>query len=142
MTSNLETPMSAKRNSTGSAWTAWLLLVAAASLFDCSGGAANGSRSQTSSNNQVNCATAPVPKFSELTGFSRCTTCHASTRTDEGRMSAPSSVNFDTYDAAKANVASGLSELEGQSMPPSGNPAPSQQEVDAIRRWANCGAPR
>ena len=50
----------------------------------------------------VDCATVTPPKYSEITAWSKCVTCHSSTLTGAARANAPAAINYDTYDAASS----------------------------------------
>jgi uncharacterized membrane protein len=123
---------------TGSMVVFLVTLVGMAGAAACSGSSANANRAATA---PINCAEGKTAKFSELTGFAKCTGCHASTRSGDARMSAPASVNFDNFVAAKANVEAGLEQIDSRSMPPSGTPGLGDLELSAIRRWLACGTP-
>jgi hypothetical protein len=50
----------------------------------------------------VDCATATVPKYSEMTAaWGKCVTCHSSNLTATARNGAPAGINYDTYEAAR-----------------------------------------
>src|ERR1700759_1739037 len=59
-----------------------------------------------------------IPTYSEVNALKTCTTCHSSKLTGSARNDAPSDVNFDTYDAAKANAQQAASEVNTGDMPP------------------------
>lgn len=101
----------------------------------------------------VNCAAETVPKFSQVTIFSKtCVTCHASSKTGDARKGAgaegaPASVNFDTYAAAKASAMSAAEELyedDRGAMPPedSGLDPATDAEKREVLVWAKCGTPQ
>jgi uncharacterized membrane protein len=92
---------------------------------------------------QVNCNEGTVPTYAEVKagGLTKCTSCHASTATGAARVDAPADVNFDTYAAAKAEAKQAAIEVNAGAMPPSGLPALSAAEKDALYKWALCGTP-
>lgn len=100
----------------------------------------------------VNCATETVPTYSQVTIFSKtCVTCHSSTKTGDARKgmgaeAAPVTVNFDTYEAAKANAIKAAEELYEDArgaMPPedSSLPVATEAEKKEVLVWAKCGTP-
>jgi len=100
----------------------------------------------------VDCASETVPKFSEVTLFSKtCVNCHSSSKTGdqrkgEGAEAAPATINFDTYEAAKVSAIPAASELyedERGAMPPedSGLAVATDAEKHAVLVWAKCGTP-
>ncbi len=88
-----------------------------------------------------------IPKYSELTVFAEvCTNCHTSQKTGMDRNGAPATINFDTYEAAKANASKAMEELfEGANgaMPPPTSTVrhATTEERDAANAWAQCGTP-
>ncbi len=76
-----------------------------------------------------------------------CTSCHSSlipapgagdTGFDE-RQGAPEGLDFDTREAACAELSAIESAVFGERMPPAGGP--SEDELAALRAWIDCGAP-
>ena len=91
----------------------------------------------------VDCGTAMVPKFAEVSAFNKCTTCHSSKlTTPAARKGAPSAVNYDTHAAAKANADLGMHEVYEGEMPPQGNPTLTEAEKTQIYNWASCDTPQ
>ncbi len=101
----------------------------------------------------VDCAMETVPKFADVTIFSKtCVTCHSSTKTGAerkgmGMEEAPSDINFDTYAAAKASAMKAADELFEDArgaMPPedSGLAVATEAEKHAVLVWAKCGTPQ
>jgi uncharacterized membrane protein len=89
----------------------------------------------------VDCATATVPKFSEMTAWAKCTTCHSSTLTGTARQAAPEGINYDSYAAARTNSQSAMSEVFEGAMPLAGQPKLTDAEKDQIYNWASCDTP-
>lgn len=112
-------------------------LIAVGLVWGCSSDDSTGSSSTT----PEACGTTTIPTYASL-DFSTCTTCHSSALTGAARQDAPVGIDFDTYDAAKANAAEALSELEEGAMPPAGSPAPSVEVMAAIAAWSTCGTPQ
>jgi uncharacterized membrane protein len=86
---------------------------------------------------------ADAPSFAQVSAFQVCVNCHSSSRQDAARNGAPSSINFDTYEAASENALRAAHEVEEGDMPPplSGFSVTSEQRA-TLEKWANCGAPR
>jgi len=89
----------------------------------------------------VDCNTVTVPKFSEMTAWGKCTTCHSSTLTAMDRKAAPPGIDFDTYAAAKANAQTAMDEVEEGAMPLAGYPELTADEKSQIINWASCDTP-
>ncbi len=85
----------------------------------------------------TDCSNAPT--FSEVTLFQSCTGCHATTLEGADRNGAPAGIDFDTYAAASQNAEHGLDEVEEGAMPPSGSV--SDEEIQGLKDWINCGMP-
>lgn len=96
----------------------------------------------TSGASSVDCTQVHTPKYSEMTAWARCTTCHSSAVTGASRAGAPPDINFDKYDDAVADADRALSEVEEGAMPPAGNPGLSAAEKDQIIHWASCDTPQ
>ena len=90
----------------------------------------------------VECATATVVPYSQLTILSLCTGCHSSTVTGNKRDGAPGGVNYDSYAAAKAEASSGAAQVNAGEMPPPGEAQPTADQKDALYSWAACGTPQ
>jgi uncharacterized membrane protein len=91
---------------------------------------------------QVDCS-GTVPTYSQIktTGLTKCTSCHASALKTTARADAPASINFDTFADAKAEAKGAASEVNGGAMPPAGYPKLSEEEKQALYKWALCGTP-
>lgn len=89
---------------------------------------------------KVDCTMGAVPKFSEMTVWQKCTPCHASTLKGAARQDAPGDVNFDTAAGAKASGKQGASEVKEGSMPRGGYKV-TDDEKQALYKWAQCGMP-
>src|SRR5262245_499943 len=99
--------------------------VAAVDLFGCT----------TQGVTTSDCATATVPAFAQLDALQKCTSCHSSTLTGDARSGAPSRINYDSYDAAVANIDHGLREIEEGAMPPSGAETLTADEETSLQLW-------
>lgn len=116
------------------------LLVLAAGLSACGGGEEEEEGLNLPAN--VSC-TGTIPGFAEVTGFTKCVTCHDSMKTGSARQAAPPDINFDTYASAKANAEKAASEVNGGDMPPKDSMvAPmTDAEKQVLFKWALCGTP-
>jgi uncharacterized membrane protein len=86
----------------------------------------------------VDCPTTPV-KYSEVTAFTKCQTCHSSAKMGDARADAPADINFDTEDAAKAHAMKAASEVNEGAMPPNGTGITlTDAEKDTLYKWALC----
>lgn len=117
------------------------LLAAMAITLSISSVACSSSDSNTNNSTAIDCSKGTTPKFSELTGLSKCTSCHSTALSGAARSDSPIDVNFDKYSEAKLSAHDALSELEEGAMPPEGEPKLTAEEADAIKRWASCGTP-
>jgi uncharacterized membrane protein len=90
---------------------------------------------------QIDCATATVPNYADVTMFEVCENCHASSLSGAQRQDAPGDVNFDTYDAAKASAEESLYEVYNGDMPINGYTVTDEQK-QAFYAWAQCGTPQ
>ena len=90
----------------------------------------------------VDCGSVTVVPFTQVTLLSEtCTGCHSSTLAGEARGGAPASINFDTYDSAKASAESAVAAVYNGSMPPGGSDLPTDQK-DQLYAWGLCGTPQ
>ena len=89
----------------------------------------------------IDCSAVTVPKYSELTIWPLCTSCHSSAVTGAAREKAPSNVNFDTYAAAQAQAARAVLEVRAGAMPEKNEPQPTDEQKTALYTWAACGTP-
>jgi uncharacterized membrane protein len=91
---------------------------------------------------EVDCS-GTIPTYSHIktTSFAKCTICHASAIKGAARVDAPASINFDMYADAKAEAKGAASEVNGGAMPPAGYPKLSDEEKQALYKWALCGTP-
>jgi uncharacterized membrane protein len=90
----------------------------------------------------VVCSSVTVPKYSEMTIWSICTSCHAASKTGAARNMAPDTVNFDTHAAASASATRAAIRVNAGTMPPPGGPmTPSAEQKAALINWASCGTP-
>lgn len=85
---------------------------------------------------------AAVPRFSEISGWARCTGCHTASVDDPVlRGGAPVGVDFDELSAAREWAAAAMDEVFAGSMPPATEPQPTAAEKQQIYAWASCGTP-
>lgn len=89
----------------------------------------------------VDCGAVTPPKFAEVTAFAKCITCHSTAVSGAARAGAPAGINYDTFDAAKANAPKGMDEVYEGAMPPAGLPALTEAEKTQIYNWASCDTP-
>lgn len=89
----------------------------------------------------IDCSTVTPTSFADMTAFAACTSCHASTVSGTDRQGAPSSVNYDTYEAAVANIEKGIEEIYEGKMPPNGVTLDPADEEE-IYAWGECGTPQ
>ncbi len=108
------------------------LLFAALTLPACSG-------EDAEEGPNVDCGAVTPPKFTEVTAFAKCTGCHSTSVTGAARAGAPAGINYDTYEAAKANAPKGMDEVYEGAMPPGGGL--TADEKAQIYNWASCDTP-
>lgn len=106
------------------------------------GGQTVSSSTTGGSSASLDCATATVPTYADLTIWPLCTGCHSSTLAGTARGGAPANVNFDTYAGAAARAGEALAEIEAGRMPPRGEAQPSAAQISALQTWASCGTPQ
>ena len=112
------------------------LLLSAPLLPACEGGGEN------EEGPNVDCATATVPKYSEMTAaWGKCVTCHSSTLTATARNGAPAGINYDTFEAARTNAQTAMDEVFEGAMPIAGYPKLTDAEKTQIYNWASCDTP-
>lgn len=86
----------------------------------------------------VDCPTTPV-KYEEVTAFTKCATCHSSTKTGAARADAPADINFDTEGGAKMKAMKAASEVNEGAMPPKATGITlTDAEKDTLYKWALC----
>jgi hypothetical protein len=101
----------------------------------------------------VDCTKETVPTYAQVTLFqSTCVQCHASTKTGDARKgmgaeAAPTTINFDTYMAAKQSAIPAAEELyedaRGAMPPEDSKLAPATDaEKKQVLVWAKCGTPQ
>jgi uncharacterized membrane protein len=90
----------------------------------------------------VDCGAVTVPKFSEITAWSKCTSCHSSTLTGAARAGAPDGINYDNYADARTHAQKGMEEVYEGEMPLPGSPQLSEAEKQQIYNWASCDTPQ
>lgn len=116
-------------------WHLTLALLAALSVPACE------SEGENEEGPNVDCSTATVKKFSEITAWGKCTACHNSALADSARMPGTEGINFDDYASAKANAQKAMDEVYEGGMPLPGSPALSEDEKTQIYNWASCDTP-
>lgn len=94
----------------------------------------------TSGGTQVDCQAITVPKYTEMTAWAKCTSCHSTAVSGPGRAGAPTDINFDKYDDAVMDADRAKSEVEMGAMPPGGGL--SADEKTQIVDWASCDTPQ
>jgi uncharacterized membrane protein len=84
-----------------------------------------------------------VPKFADVKAFSKsCVECHSSELEGADRKSAPTGIDFDTYEGAKKNPEKSAEEIEEGEMPPSNAETQiSDDEKAQAIKWLQCGTP-
>lgn len=90
----------------------------------------------------VDCGAVTPPKFTEVSAFAKCVTCHSSSVTGAARAGAPPAINYDTYESAKLNAPKGMDEVYEGAMPPAGLPTLTEAEKTQIYNWASCDTPQ
>lgn len=88
---------------------------------------------------QIDCASADVPAFADVSIWPSCTGCHASTLEGADREGAPVNINFDVYETAKTYADDASNEVAEGGMPPSGSVTEEQKQ--SLYTWAQCGTP-
>lgn len=90
----------------------------------------------------VDCATATVPKFADMSAaWGKCTTCHSSTLTGTARNAAPEGIDFDKFETARTWADTAMSEVYEGAMPIAGYPELTDAEKTQIYNWASCETP-
>lgn len=89
----------------------------------------------------VDCTQVTPQKYSAMTIWPLCTSCHSSALSGTARMMAPAGTNFDTYAAAMSKAAVAATRVNAGQMPPAGKPQPSAEQKAALLAWASCGTP-
>ena len=118
-------------------WVTCLLLVAA--LAACG---SEDEEDEGADLPEVDCS-GDVPAFDEVTAFSQvCADCHSTTLSGDDRNGAPSTINWDDYDSAKANAEHGAEEVFEGEMPPEGSGATlTEAQKEEIYLWSLCDTP-
>ena len=88
----------------------------------------------------VDCQAITVPKYADMTAWSKCTNCHSTSLSGPSRAGAPAGINFDKYDDAVMDADLAKSEVEAGAMPPGGGL--SADEKAQIVDWASCDTPQ
>lgn len=117
-------------------WATSLLLVAA--LTACG----SDDEGEEESLPEVDCSGA-IPTFDQVTAFSEaCTNCHSTSLSGADRHGAPTDINWDDYDSAKANAEHGAEEVFEGEMPPEGSGETiTDAQKEQLYLWALCGTP-
>ena len=112
-----------------------LLLALAAALPACESGDGD-------TDPAIDCDAIDVPRFSEITAWTKCTGCHTASVDDPVlRGGAPVGVDFDELAPARTWASAAADEVEAGDMPPAREPQPTAAEKQQIVAWAACGAP-
>jgi len=112
-----------------------LTTFALTTLLACTSSGANGDLQLP---DNVDCNGAP-PTFGEVTAFTKCTTCHSSSKSGAQRANAPAGVNFDTEAAANAKAEEAASEVNKGDMPPRASGVTlTDAEKQQLYAWALC----
>jgi uncharacterized membrane protein len=82
-----------------------------------------------------------APRYSQLTIWPFCTSCHSSAVTGAARMRAPVGFDYDTYTAAQASARAAAATVHSDTMPPHGQPIPTDDQKNSFYAWALCGTP-
>jgi uncharacterized membrane protein len=86
----------------------------------------------------IDCNGTP-PTFEQVTAFSKCKTCHDSSKTGAARLKAPPTINFDTAAAAEAQADKAVSEVMKGDMPPRNSGLTlTDSEKQQFYEWAMC----
>jgi uncharacterized membrane protein len=116
------------------------LMVAAST--GCGDSSSDGLGGGSATGPEVDCASVEVKGYSELTIWSTCTECHATTLVgSQARQAAPEGSDYDTYEAARATAEEAQDQVFKGLMPPSGFAAPTEQEKQDLYAWVQCGQP-
>ena len=86
----------------------------------------------------VECASAEVPVFEEMTVWNSCIGCHSSTLSGAARQGAPVDFNYDSLEEAMFDPLETAESVIDGSMPPAG--ALSAEDMELINVWAQCGS--
>lgn len=79
------------------------------------------------------------PAFAEVSAFSKCVSCHASTKAGPDRKAAPASVNFDTAAAADQAAEDAVGMVRSGAMPPrTSGLTLTDSEKQQLYAWASC----
>lgn len=122
-------------------WLTSLCLVAALAACggeDDEGGGGGGEKDLP----EVDCS-GDIPTFDEVSAFSEvCTGCHSTSLSGSDRNGAPTSINWDDYDSARANAEEGAEAVFEGEMPPAGAGATlTNAQKEELYLWALCGTP-
>lgn len=91
------------------------------------------------SDGDIDCSTAVVPRFTEMTVWAKCTTCHSSKLDENSRSGATFGIDFDTYKDARANAQPAMDAVADGSMPVGAEL--TDDERQQLYTWASCDAP-
>lgn len=116
-----------------------LALLAAAALLPACDSGEGGEEGVEGPN--VDCSAVTVPKFSEMTAWTKCTNCHSSTLTGAARAGATVGIDFDKVETARMHAAKAMDEVYEGAMPLAGSPALTEDEKQQIYNWASCETP-
>jgi uncharacterized membrane protein len=122
----------------------WIVSLTACAGSDPGAGKGGGDAATNVPQFNGDCSSVTVPTFSELSSgvFSHCVVCHASSLSGEkARNGSPDTVNFDTYDAAKAMASYADQAVRGHIMPYPNGVGITDADRNQLYEWAECGTP-
>jgi uncharacterized membrane protein len=90
---------------------------------------------------EVDCNASAVPKYSELTILPNCTNCHDSKKMGPVRLSAPTDINLDTYEAARSAAEESVEQVFAKKMPYPDGSGVTEEARQQFYRWGLCGTP-
>ncbi|MCB9565763.1 MAG: hypothetical protein H6710_00795 [Myxococcales bacterium] len=88
---------------------------------------------------KVDCQSVEVPRFEEMTVWSRCVGCHSSGLSGAARQGAPRDFNYDSHDAALFDPFETAEVVFEGEMPPAGTL--TADEKAQLNAWVQCGTP-
>jgi hypothetical protein len=92
---------------------------------------------------EVDCETADVPSYAEMTVFDEvCTNCHSTALAGDDRNDAPENVNFDTYEDASDLATEAVHMVWIGEMPQQPEDFPiTEAQKQELYAWGLCGTP-
>lgn len=89
---------------------------------------------------EIQCSTADVPSYAEMTVWQTCNQCHSTALPEGQRDDAPMGVDFDDY-ATAAHYAREAQEWVYFDLMPPGDMGVPVEEKQSLYVWAQCGTP-